>query len=202
MEWLWRYTDQIDISFEEKVALLLRSKYLLDKDNDIFDDSYYYHYLKLLTDLKSEGKKSQAVKLFYKKIQKFIYLWCGSPRESYVFTFINDKKKFGVAVPFDLSFDNVIESDFNVIFTLENLDMGKQYDLTIDYDLFVLINKVNNGYLLKNSDKHQFVNVATFVENIIKSNKSRKETLMGNIKTGKYYRLTDNGIGIDLREID
>lgn len=202
MDWLWRYTDQGDTPFEEKVALLLRSKYLLDKDNPIFSDAHYYQYLSLLKALENDGRRSKEVKEFYRKIQKFIYLWCGSPKESYVFTFINDKKKFGVAVPFDLSFDDVKENNFNIIFTLENLDRGKQFDLVIDYDLFVLINKVNNGYLLKSSDKHQFVNVSTFIENIIKSNKSSKETLIGNIETNKYFRLTNDGMGIDLREIE
>lgn len=201
LDWLWRYTDQVDTPFSEKVALLLRIKYLLDKSNDIFDDTYYYQYLKLLHALETEGRRSIEVKNFYKKIQNFIYLWCGSPRESYVFTFINDEKKFGVAVPFDLSFDEVKESNFNIIFTLENLDRGKQFNLVIDYELFVLINEVNSGYLLKSSDKHQFVNVSTFIENIIKSHKSNKETLIGNIETNKYYRLTNDGMGIDLREI-
>lgn len=201
-EWLWRYIDQESLSFEEKVTLLVRIKFLVDRDNDLFRDTHYYNYLKILHSLEIEDNNSVEIRSLYKKIQNLIYLWCGSPREGYVFTFINDEKEFGVAIPFYLKFDSVIEKNFNVIFKLENLDREKKFELAIDYDLFILIDKVNNGYLLKNSDKHQFVNVATFVENIIKSNKSGKETLIGNIKTNKFYRLTNDGMGINLRELD
>lgn len=199
LDWLWEDTSSEDMAFQEKVSLLLRTKYLLDRNSSVFNDDNYYQYLELLNDLKNNGKRAKEVREFYKKIQRFIYAWCGSPREGYVFTFINNEKKFGVAIPFDLDFNNVIENNFNIIFTLENSDERTPFDLVIDYDLFVLINRVNNGYLLKNSDKHKFVNVSTFIENVIKSPKANKETLIGNVKTNKYYRLTNDGMGIELR---
>lgn len=202
LDWLWRYTDQNDTPFEDKVALLLRVKYLLEKNDSIFSDDFYYQYLNLLSSLKVNGKKSVEVKNLYRSIQHFIYKWCGSPRDGYVFTFVNEEQKFGVAIPFELKFNNVYETNFNVTFTLRNSDNEQELDLLIDFDIFVLINRVENGYLLKDDDRHKFVNVATFVENIIKSRKSNEETLIGNIDTDTYYRLTNDGMGIDLKEID
>ena len=74
--------------------------------------------------------------------------------------------------------------------------------MSVDYDLFKLIETVNQGYLLKNKDKRQFVNVANFIENIIKSNRAVKETVIGNIETKEFYRLTDDGFEVEMEAMN
>ncbi|MEL5724617.1 hypothetical protein E5289_15325 [Lactiplantibacillus pentosus] len=61
---------------------------------------------------------------------------------------------------------------------------------------------MNQGYLLKNKDKRQFVNVANFIENIIKSNRAVKETVIGNIETKEFYRLTDDGFEVEMEAMN
>ncbi|GEO73675.1 dnd system-associated protein 3 [Levilactobacillus namurensis DSM 19117] len=201
IEWLWDYINVDKASFEEKVGLLLRMKYLLDRQNSIFDDRLYHQYLNQLASASTGDAHNPNNRELYKKAKQFIYDWNGSPQSNYIFTFINERKKFGVAVPFNLVFKGITEHDFNVVFELKNADANQSYPLVIDYDLFVLINRVNQGYLLKADDRHQFVNVATFIENITKSKQTNKETLIGNIETNKFYRLTDDGMGVEMGEV-
>ncbi|WP_342312683.1 hypothetical protein, partial [Lactiplantibacillus pentosus] len=85
---------------------------------------------------------------------------------------------------------------------LKNSDVNTSYSLSVDYDLFKLIETVNQGYLLKNKDKRQFVNVANFIENIIKSNRAVKETVIGNIETKEFYRLTDDGFEVEMEAMN
>lgn len=200
--WLWDYIQDVHkTSFDDKIGLLLRMKYLLNRDATIFNDSFYYQYLALLSSLQKADENREEIHNFYKMTKEFIYRWNGSPQNNYIFTFINEREKFGVAVPFNLVFEGIQEQDFDVVFKLKNVDAEKTYSLVIDYDLFVLINKVNRGYILKEEDRHQFVNVATFVENIIKSGQAKKETLIGNIETNKFYRLTYDGMDIEMGEM-
>lgn len=117
-----------------------------------------------------------------------------------MFVFFNQEKKFGIAVPFDLKFNGAHENDFNIVMELQNSDAVQSYSMPIDFDLFNLIINVDNHYLLKDEDKHKFVNIATFIEKITKSNKAKEETIACYIEPKKYYRLMDDGIGIEIEE--
>lgn len=200
--WLWSYLNQERMTFTEKMGLLLRMQYLLHRVSDLFDDHLYQEYLNLLTTLRQATPDKQVIHQLYKKVKDFIYSWNGSPQSNYIFTFINEKEKFGVAIPFNLVYKNVREHEFNIVFTLENADASTPYELVIDYDLFDLIDKVSQGYLLKDSDRHQFVNVATFIENITKSCQAGKETLIGNVETNDFYRLTYDGMDVEMGEMN
>ncbi|MCP9615216.1 DNA phosphorothioation-dependent restriction protein DptF [Levilactobacillus brevis] len=201
IEWLWDYVNVDKASFEEKLGLLLRIKYLLEREDAIFDDGPYHEYLQLLMAAATKDGRHPVNREFYKQTKQFIYDWNGSPQSNYIFTFINERKKFGVAVPFNLEFKEITEHDFNVVFQLKNADATQGHALVIDFDLFVLIKRVGQGYLLKTADRHQFVNVATFIENITKSRQTDKETLIGNIETNHYYRLTYDGMDVEMGEM-
>ncbi|WP_455386657.1 hypothetical protein [Lactiplantibacillus pentosus] len=101
-----------------------------------------------------------------------------------------------------MNFTGVTVVGNNVVLSLKNSDVNTSYSLSVDYDLFKLIETVNQGYLLKNKDKRQFVNVANFIENIIKSNRAVKETVIGNIETKEFYRLTDDGFEVEMEAMN
>ncbi|MCG0733512.1 DNA phosphorothioation-dependent restriction protein DptF [Lactiplantibacillus plantarum] len=202
VQWLWNYISEQTIDFSEKAGLLIRIKYLINYQDVAFNDQYYLDYLKLIKDAEENGQRAKSVRELYKLIKKFIYQWCGSPRRNFVYTFINEAKKFGIAIPFDLNFNGVKIIENNVIMSLKNSDGSTSYSLSVDYALFKLIETVNQGYLLKNKDKQQFVNVANFIKNIVKSNRAIKETVIGNIETKEFYRLTDDGFEVEMEAMD
>jgi DNA phosphorothioation-dependent restriction protein DptF len=208
IQWLWSYISEESgdpsgkIDFSEKVGLLIRIKYLVDYQDAAFNDQYYLDYLKLIRDARENGQRAEAVRQLYKLIKAFVYQWCGSPKSDFVYTFINEEKKFGIAIPFDMNFTGVTVVGNNVVLSLKNSDVNTSYSLSVDYDLFKLIETVNQGYLLKNKDKRQFVNVANFIENIIKSNRAVKETVIGNIETKEFYRLTDDGFEVEMEAMN
>ena len=158
--------------------------------------------MKLIRDARENGQRAESVRQLYKLIKAFVYQWCGSPKSDFVYTFINEEKKFGIAIPFDMNFTGVTVVGNNVVLSLKNSDVNTSYSLSVDYDLFKLIETVNQGYLLKNKDKRQFVNVANFIENIIKSNRAVKETVIGNIETKEFYRLTDDGFEVEMEAMN
>ena len=208
IQWLWSYISEESgdpsgkIDFSEKVGLLIRIKYLVDYQDASFNDQYYLDYLKLIRDARENGQRAESVRQLYKLIKAFVYQWCGSPKSDFVYTFINEEKKFGIAIPFDMNFTGVTVVGNNVVLSLKNSDVNTSYSLSVDYDLFKLIETVNQGYLLKNKDKRQFVNVANFIENIIKSNRAVKETVIGNIETKEFYRLTDDGFEVEMEAMN
>lgn len=208
IQWLWSYISEESgdpsgkIDFSEKVGLLIRIKYLVDYQDAAFNDQYYLDYLKLIRDARENGQRAESVRQLYKLIKAFVYQWCGSPKSDFVYTFINEEKKFGIAIPFDMNFTGVTVVGNNVVLSLKNSDVNTSYSLSVDYDLFKLIETVNQGYLLKNKDKRQFVNVANFIENIIKSNRAVKETVIGNIETKEFYRLTDDGFEVEMEAMN
>ena len=208
IQWLWSYISEESgdpsgkIDFSEKVGLLIRIKYLVDYQDAAFNDQYYLDYLKLIRDARENGQRAKSVRQLYKLIKAFVYQWCGSPKSDFVYTFINEEKKFGIAIPFDMNFTGVTVVGNNVVLSLKNSDVNTSYSLSVDYDLFKLIETVNQGYLLKNKDKRQFVNVANFIENIIKSNRAVKETVIGNIETKEFYRLTDDGFEVEMEAMN
>ena len=205
---MWSYISEESgdpsgkIDFSEKVGLLIRIKYLVDYQDAAFNDQYYLDYLKLIRDARENGQRAESVRQLYKLIKAFVYQWCGSPKSDFVYTFINEEKKFGIAIPFDMNFTGVTVVGNNVVLSLKNSDVNTSYSLSVDYDLFKLIETVNQGYLLKNKDKRQFVNVANFIENIIKSNRAVKETVIGNIETKEFYRLTDDGFEVEMEAMN
>lgn len=203
INWLWKYISlqDMDKKFAQKVALLIRMKYLLNRNATIFDDQVYFDYLKIITilDNDTEVMSNNFVREFYKTVKKFIYNWNGSPESNYIFTFINNKEKIGVAVPFSMMFKGIWEQDLNIILRLSNSNATKEYSLVIDFDLFKLIYAVNQGYMLKMTDRHQFANVSTFIENITESNQTLKETLIGSVETNQFYRLTYDGMDVEMR---
>ncbi|WP_175279905.1 DNA phosphorothioation-dependent restriction protein DptF [Secundilactobacillus collinoides] len=148
IDWLWNYFDD-DLHLHDSVGFLLRIKYLLERKDSVFDDATYTRYLHLLNLLTNNAGSDPAIHQFYKAVKQFIYNWSGSPQDNYIFTYINAQEKFGVAVPFELEFKGIMTHDFDIIFDLKNTDAGTSYHLVIDYDLFKLITRVNNGYLLK-----------------------------------------------------
>lgn len=203
--WIFDFTDNnIDEDFVAEIKIIVRFKYLLERRSKLFPEDNYYQYLTLMQILRdtpaNEVRRTSQIREFYKQVKQFIFSWCGSPKTNYVFVFFNQEKKFGIAVPFDLKFNGAHENDFNIVMELQNSDANQSYSMPIDFDLFNLIINVGNHYLLKDEDKHKFVNIATFIEKITKSNKAKEETIACYIEPKKYYRLMDDGIGIEIEE--
>lgn len=202
IKWLWNYINEDRIDFSNKVGLLIRIMYLMNHRNTAFNDQYYLDYLKLLTAIQENGNHSVEAKNLFLSIKNFIRKWCGSPQNGFVYTFVNEERKFGIAIPLSLQFVDVQLVDYSAVITLKNNGTDNKYALSVDYDLFKLIKMVDQGYLLKLENKRQFVNVSSFIENIVKSDKAMKETLIGNIETKEFYRLTDNGFEIEMEGMD
>lgn len=199
IDWIWDYIDDV-LPLSDKVGLLLRIKYLFNHSDPIFNDDSYLGYLKLLTSVRKN--EMDVIREFFKQVKEFIYKWNGSPKSNYIYTYIDAQNNFGVAVPLKIDFKGISEQNFDVVIILKNAATNEPNKLIIDYDLFELIHRVNDGYLLKKKDRHQFVNIATFIQKITKSDRASEETLIGRINDDKFYQLTFDGLGqVEMEEL-
>jgi len=207
INWLWglipRPSDarKDDENFHQLVGILIRLKYLLQHDDVIFDDHDYLKFLALLSAVKQSNYRSKVVTNFEKAVLNFIFSWNGSIDKNYMFTFINEQAKFGIAVPVVIQFKQIHAEEFNVAISFYNNSGDIEgYSLVIDFELFELIQAVSCGYLLKSEDKRRFANVANFVENLSKGDRSMNETIIGNVETKHFYKLLNDGIEVSLEE--
>ncbi|MEJ7432862.1 DNA phosphorothioation-dependent restriction protein DptF, partial [Staphylococcus warneri] len=54
----------------------------------------------------------------------------------------------------------------------------KLYDIEIDYNLFILMDKIENGYILKEKDKIETVVFSEFIDNILNNLESNSKTVI------------------------
>jgi DNA phosphorothioation-dependent restriction protein DptF len=187
-----------EVSHRQKMSSFVRMEYLIVQDNENYKDFVYEDFVEVLALTRNE-KKSNKINNFINLILASVYAWNGSPKKNYLFT--NNQKltsRIAIAILVNLRFQDIyyIENlSYMVSVTLaEGSNHRSPFTLDIDLNLYYLLRKLQNGYLLKDSDKKKGVNFAEFIEGIINNTKSMQQTILLDKKYKTLYEISNNGI--------
>ena len=153
--------------------LIVRIQYI---DSDDSEDEIYKRYLSDL--FMFNAGKSKKLGALYNMVEKGITQWCGSDEDGNLCL----KEKNSVfslyeKVKFKESIDHIPSSDEteelqrfvpSVVTAFEDLD-GEMIYLDIDYSLYELIYKLNQGYIQTADDRNNHADFISFVNRILQT---------------------------------
>lgn len=183
----------------KKYSTIVRLYFLLNHEEFISDD--YARYLKIL-----EKNDTSILKSFLKDLEYVIYQWNGSPVPNYIYKNPwNTSDNIRVAIEFICKFKE-IEIERNSIFISiynenEESSLLNPYKLEIDYPLYILIQKVAAGYMIKNKDRNDAINFNKFIEEIIENTKSMKSTIIRANTTNRLFKVTSGILSPEIEEL-
>ncbi|WP_244897387.1 DNA phosphorothioation-dependent restriction protein DptF [Marinococcus halophilus] len=167
------------------VSLLRINKFFPNSSLKEIDDKDW-NYETFLKYLYAWNRNDQPnIRSLYKSIERSIYLWNGDAGENKINLFIGANQWKYSVIQF-LTVDPVVRNQeliddetleqfsthINLVFEVENTK--NQYSIDIDYHLFDLIMKIQEGYRPNAQDKNNFVGFVDFINRIIKDGSQNK----------------------------
>lgn len=147
-------------------------------------DLYYYN-----------AGHSMELASLYSKVQKAVIQWCGSESDENVCL---DDSVMGFSVYEDLDFkeclDNMPEETEdkelqrfvpNIVIEYRNRNTSEIIRLTIDYSLYELISKLNEGYIQTADDRNNHADFIIFVEKMLRTGSLSDNILIVSDKSEK-----------------
>ena len=189
VRWLSPFFDQETLtgySFNLFFETFVRTLYLLNNKfvKSLIDESYT-KYVQNLYHFYSGNTKE--IKRVYEEFKRILFMWKGSPRKGYIY--INKpSEKYRIAQKIHLKpsiehleFDeNEIIQKFKstIPIVYEDPIRGNKAELEIDYELFKLLSKVQNGYRPNKRDEENAIQFLDFIDKIMKFGDKKDELLV------------------------
>ena len=157
-------------------------------------DSYreFTHYLYVYNTNNKSGFKD-----LFEKVKGAVFRWKGSPKKNYIL--IEELSNFNIAEKIDLKpvlmnskdmgddLNNRFKTDILLKFKVNNKE--NIIPLSIDYTLYRMITKLNNGYKPNKNDKEDLVIFNEFIDELIKNGSSDEELLIEDINNKLNFTL-------------
>lgn len=181
----WKYVDQM-AEKEQQIQysqLLIRHHTLLYKRQ--YDEAYR-EYIAFLYSFYT-GDESEIGNLFG-LVEKVIFEWKGSPRDKFIFM-DSPNKNFRIAVEISIE-PEVDEQTFGISCDIKEVDRfspsikigfnqrGESYLFELDFQLYLLLKKVSDGYRPNRQDMQNALQFSEFHDKIIKSADKTKHVLL------------------------
>lgn len=184
------------LTHKRKFEMIVRLHYLFNYKE--YESNSFFKYINLIENVNDSSKLKKDI---LNKIIKTIYQWKGSPKKGFIY---NESLKPSTNIRIGLKFepkvlDVEVTNKLTIIFTFEIQD--KEYRIEVDYIIYLLMLKIENGYVLKEKDKIETVMFSEFVDNIINNLKSNKETIINIPSINKTYTLSEGFLGYQIEEV-
>ena len=136
-------------------------------------------------------------KELFEKVKGAVFRWKGSPKKNYIL--IEELSNFNIAEKIDLKPDlsnfqnsvdelgNRFKTDIRLKFKVNHNE--NMIPLNIDYTLYRMITKLNNGYKPNKNDKEDLVIFNEFIDELIKNGSSDEELLIEDINNNRIFTL-------------
>ena len=187
----WR--NAISLNEHLEVArFVIRLKELLNENNEQSDFSHFVKYLYAF--YKGTGEVIEEV---FPLLEKVVYQWKGSPRDSYAYLTNNLKKEFRMAIPMNL--ESTLDMDLYGSVEQGDLHASNHYitlgfnDINFDLDLklFEILRQVSNGHRPNLHEVGQAIQFEDFYNKLIKYFEDKeKKLLMVHVPTNEYYEIS------------
>lgn len=184
------------LSHKRKFEMIVRLHYLFNHNH--YESQAFYDYINMMENIETN---KQLQKDILKKIFTAIYKWKGSPMNGFIY---NESLKPDTSLRIGLQFNpkakNIkVTNKDTIIVTFEI--QNKFYDIEIDYNLFILMEKIENGYILKEKDKIETVVFSEFVDNILNNLESNNKTIINIPSTNETYMISEGFLGYEIEGV-
>lgn len=184
------------LSHKRKFEMIVRLYYLFNHNH--YESQAFYDYINMMENIETN---KQLQKDILKKIFTAIYKWKGSPMNGFIY---NESLKPDTSLRIGLQFNpkakNIkVTNKDTIIVTFEI--QNKFYDIEIDYNLFILMEKIENGYILKEKDKIETVVFSEFVDNILNNLESNNKTIINIPSTNETYMISEGFLGYEIEGV-
>lgn len=201
-KWIMPFVDNLDDAdiVEDLIFQVVNTLYLT---NEIFanacSDEVYKQYLTYLYSFNKNSK--QKIREFYKNLRIAIYNWNGSPINEHIYMNIFDNH-FAIAQKLRLNpslkneeekVENKLQT-FRINIPVKFMDATrkKSASIEIDYALFKLLVKVEQGYRPNKKDKEDATTFIEFLEKLMDFGNKKDEIIIDFITENKKYRLLND----------
>ncbi|MBO3061354.1 DNA phosphorothioation-dependent restriction protein DptF [Mammaliicoccus fleurettii] len=184
------------LSHKRKFEMIVRLHYLFNYEQ--YELSTFFDYIKMLGSI--ETNKSLQKEILH-KINTAIYKWKGSPMNSFIYNeSITPNTTMRIGLHYNPKPKNiVITNNLTILVTFDIQD--NYFDIEIDYNLFMLMKKIEEGYILKESDKIEAVVFSEFVDNILNSIDSTDKTVINIPSTNETYIVNEGFLGYEIERM-
>lgn len=176
------FKDQQE-QFDNFINTYLRLKFLMNYEDDLFDNTVFEQYLQQYSVVQSGG---QVFELFHLVNHSFSK-WNGdSGLEGFVVK-NPGKGRVKILVEIDLiPVDNFISgTSIGLTFNTNN----EKYELIVDYRTYEILSKLERGYFLKEEDRQIAIKFDLFVNKIVNSVKVINKNILLDLVTQERYEL-------------
>lgn len=186
-------------SHYKRYSTILRLYFLFNHHK--FISEYYLKYLCIL-----EKNNQNVVKDFIIDVKNAVYKWNGSPLPEYIYKKPWDKKEdIRIGIEFKFKFKNITSVNSSVYLAVydenDTRTPPKEYVIEIDYSLYILIQRISSGYLIKNNDRNNAINFNEFIEDIVENTVSMKNTLIKSNRTNRLFKISSGIIYPEVQEV-
>lgn len=194
------YINKIDNSnLNYIVKTYIRSSRLLNDEMLPVRDTYISFTKDLFNYNNGDEKRMENL---YKDVIDSIYKWNGKAENNWINIDVTSiSNEFTISQELKIKPDvskikstshivDIYKFEGNLKIKLKNSNSNKSVDFIIDYDLYELLNKVNNGYKLNSSDKENYIAFIDSLKELMgqgEKNERVKITYKSAKNTGAYY---------------
>lgn len=153
---------------------------------------------------------TKVLKPLYMMVKRCIYAWDGSTDNSHIIS-ATSNVDYTISTKVDVepcvsvfNPDNrTIIDRFtpNITLTFKQADENQTASISIDYDLYKMLNRVANGYRPSAQDNNHFAGFVSFVKKLVHSSKQDITILHYSHDMIKKYQLERNVFGFEFREV-
>jgi DNA phosphorothioation-dependent restriction protein DptF len=192
-----------DHSFNLFFESFIRITYLTNKEfaSNIADQSYS-EFLRNLYFFNTGNKK--MIKGFYDEIKNAIFKWKGSPKKDYIYL-NKPSEKYRLAQKLNLrpsiehlkpSTKDILESfKSSIVIAYHDGNTENKIFLEIDYPLYSLLTKVQEGYRPNKKDEEDAIKFVEFIEKLMSFGEKKNEMLVHFPKDDKFYLIKRDDFG-------
>lgn len=183
----------------KKYSIIVRLYFLFNHEEFISEN--YLRYLKIL-----EKEDKSILKSFLRDLEYVIYQWNGTPATDFLYKKPwNTKDNIRIGIEFICKFKDLVVKRNSLFVSIynENEDNSRHqpYKLEIDYPLFILIQKIASGYMIKNEDRNNAINFNEFIEDIIENTVSMKNTIIKSNTSNKLFKVSSGMLSPEIKEL-
>lgn len=204
--WLSPFKAKSNLSghtFNVFLESFIRNMYLTNKDfSEKLVDEIYLNFIKNLYYFNTREKSK--VRDFYDEMKVSIFKWRGSPKKDYIYMDrVSNKYRLSQKLNLRPTIEHLKDSSSEILDTFKSSILLGYRDekgenklfLEIDYKLYELLSKVQEGYRPNKKDEEDAINFKEFVDKLMAFGDKKKEMLIHFPSDNRFYLVKQDDFG-------
>lgn len=171
--------------FDNFINNYLRIKFLLNYNDELFNNEIFSEYVKLYHTIKNQGDFRKLIMLITKSMER----WNGeSPKENHI---VRETSNSSVKLILNIKLKPEKPYTQSGIIIFPFIFKDDKYHLEVDFQVFKVLKKIERGYFLKEEDYQNAVQFDRFVNFYLYSNELLEENILYDLDSNNMYDLVD-----------